>query len=151
MARMHSRKRGKSKPTKPAKKALPTWSRYKARELEMLVVKLAKEGKTASQIGIALRDMYGVADVKLITKKSITEILKEKKILPSLPDDLVALIKKRIGVQKHLEENHKDETAKRGLKLTDSKINRLVKYYKKSERLSIDWKFDPKKASMFIE
>ena len=82
MARMHSRKKGKSASTKPVKKAIPSWSRYKAREVELLVLKLAKEGKTSSQIGIVLRDMYGVVDVKIITKKSITDILREKKLLP---------------------------------------------------------------------
>ena len=151
MARMHSRDKGKAGSTKPAKKTLPTWSSYKPREVEMLVLKHAKEGKTASVTGLILRDMYGIVDVKLITKKSISQILKEKKLLKKIPEDITALIKKRINVQKHLDENHKDEAAKRGLKLTDSKINRLVKYYKKTERLPLSWKFDPKKASMFVE
>ena len=151
MARMHSRKKGKSASTKPVKKAMPSWSRYKTREVELLVLKLAKEGKTSSQIGIVLRDMYGVVDVKIITKKSITDILREKKLLPSIPEDLVALIKKRILLQKHRDNNHKDMPAKRGITLTDSKINRLVKYYKKSKKLPLEWKFDPKKASIFVE
>ena len=43
MARMHSRKRGKAGSKKPMKKVLPLWVRYKAKELELLIVKLAKE------------------------------------------------------------------------------------------------------------
>ena len=151
MARMHSRKKGKSGSTKPVKKTAPLWSRYKSKEIEMLVMKLAKEGKTASEIGIMLRDMYGIPDIKLVTEKSISKILKEKKLSPAIPDDLTALIKKRISIQKHFEENKHDMPAKRGLRITDSKINRLVKYYKKSGKLTLEWKFNPKQASMFVD
>lgn len=151
MARMHSRKKGSSGTTRPVKKAVPSWLRYKAKEIEMLVLKLAKDGKTASQIGMLLRDMYGIPDVKLMTKKSISAILQEKKLAPAIPDDLTALIRKRIVLQKHFEDNHKDMPAKRGLRLTDSKINRLVKYYKKSGKLALDWKFNPKQATMFVD
>jgi len=35
--------------------------------------------------------------------------------------------------------------------LTESKIKRLVKYYKNTGKLSEDWKFDPQKAKMYIE
>ena len=62
MARMHSRKRGKAGSKKPMKKVLPLWVRYKSKELELLIVKLAKEGKTPSQIGVILRDTYGIPD-----------------------------------------------------------------------------------------
>lgn len=151
MARMHSGRHGRSGSTKPAKKVMPTWSRYKAKELEMLVIKLAREGKTASVIGIALRDMYGVVDVKLITGKSVTQILDEKKLRGKVPEDLAALIKKRMMIAKHLEDNKQDQPAVRGLRLTDSKINRLIKYYKRTEKLPLDWKFDASKSSMLIQ
>jgi len=39
----------------------------------------------------------------------------------------------------------------RGLQLTESKINKLVKYYKKSDRLSKDWKYDHKKVKLLAE
>ena len=117
----------------------------------MLVMKLAKEGKTASEIGMMLRDMYGIPDVKLVTQKKITAILKEKSLSPQIPDDITALIRKRIALQKHFDENHKDMPAKRGLRITDSKINRLVKYYKKSGRLPLEWKFNPSQASMYVD
>ncbi len=151
MARRFSRRKGKSGSTKPSKKSVPSWLPYKPREIEMLVVKLAKEGKTGSQIGLILRDLYGIVDVKLITKKNITRVLQEKKLRPALPEDLAALIRKRVLIQKHLEQNRKDQPARRGLKLTDSKIHALVRYYKRINRMGIDWKFDPKKATMFVE
>ena len=148
---MHSRDKGKSGSTKPAVKQIPSWVKYSAKEIELLVVKYAKEGKEPSQIGIFLRDEYGIPDVKLITKKSITEILAEKGHDKNLPEDLTALLKKILKIQEHLEENHHDEPAKRGLTLTESKVLRLVKYYKRTGRLSKDWKYHPKQIKMLIE
>jgi small subunit ribosomal protein S15 len=151
MARMHSRKRGKAKSKKPLQTKAPTWVRYKGKEIELLVVRLAKDGKSPSQIGITLRDTYGIPSVKLLTKKDITEILKEKKLLPNLPEDLQSLIRRAVAIHKHLESNSKDQSAKRGLLLTTSKINRLVKYYKRTGKLSSEWKYDPSKAGMLLE
>lgn len=151
MARMYSRKKGKSGSTKPLKKSHPVWLGYKPKEIEFLIVKLAKERKTASQIGIFLRDVYGIPDVKTITKKSITNILKEHKLLKQIPEDLTALIKKKINLEKHFEENKQDKPALRGLQLTESKIKRLVKYYKKTKKIPVEWKYDPKNIRIYIE
>jgi len=151
MARMHSRKKGKSGSTHPVKSVEHSWIRYKTKEIELLIVKLAKDGKTPSKIGTYLRDVYGVPDVKTVTKKSITEILSEKNLSSKIPEDLMALIKKAIIIRKHLEENHKDNTANRGLQLTESKIGRLVKYYKKNNKLDKDWKYDPKNISLYLD
>ena len=148
---MHSRKKGQSGSKRPIKKANPTWIRYKPKEIELLIAKFAKEGKTSSEIGIILRDIYGVPDVKLIVGKSITQILAEKNMLKELPEDLLALMTRAIYIRKHIEINHKDMTAKRGLQLTDSKINRLIKYYKKAGKIPVEWKFDPSKLKMYTE
>ncbi len=150
MARMHSRKKGKSGSKKPVKLVKPSWSRYSESEIETLVLKIAKSGKTQSQIGIVLRDSYGIPDIKLMTNKSITQILKENKILPHLPEDIVALIKKQIALKKHLEVNKHDFTAKRGMQLTESKINRLAKYYKSTKKLPSDWKFDREQTELLL-
>lgn len=133
---------------KPSK---PTWLRYKPKEIEMLVVKLAKEGKTASQVGLVLRDTYGVPDVKSVTQKSVSEIIAEKKLAPELPDDLTALMKKSVAIRKHLEANKKDEAAHRGLLLTESKIRRIIKYYKRIGRIAVDWKYQPEKLKIYTE
>ena len=151
MARMHSRKRGKSGSKKPIKPSVPTWIRYKEKEIELLIVKLSKEGHSPSEIGIILRDTYGIPDEKRVTGKKITKILKERNLQTKLPEDLTALIKKAIKIIKHKEENKKDQTAKRGLQLTESKIKRLTKYYKKTGRLSSEWKYDPKKVRLLME
>jgi small subunit ribosomal protein S15 len=151
MARMHSRKRGNAGSKRPVRKKVPSWVRYNAKEVEILITKLAKEEKTPSQIGLILRDRYGVPHIKGVAGKRITKILEEKKLLSKLPEDLLALIKKSIKLRKHIEANHKDESSKRGLTLTESKIKRLVKYYKRSGRLAEDWKFHPDRVRMYLE
>ncbi len=151
MARMHSRAKGKSRSTKPSKKGVPAWVQYKPKEVELLAIKYSKEGKTPSQIGVYLRDEYGIPDIKLITGKPITKILEEKKAGPDIPEDLSALIRKAVLIKKHLEAKKQDLTAKRGLQLTESKIRRLAKYYKNSGKLPKDWKYDPEKIKLYVE
>jgi small subunit ribosomal protein S15 len=121
------------------------------KETELLVVKYAKEGKSSSQIGILLRDEYGIPSIKMATGKSVSEILKEKELLAEIPEDVMALIKKVVLIKKHQDENKKDMTAIRGLRLAESKINRLVAYYKKSGRLSADWSYDPDRIKLYVE
>jgi len=151
MARMHSRRKGKAGSKKPVKKVKPVWIRYTGKEIEQLVVKLSKSGKTPSEIGVVLRDTYGVPDVKTLTKKKICKILDENKAGPKLPSDLIALIGKDIAIMKHVETNSKDMSAKRGLLLTISKIRRLTKYYKNVGKLPRDWIYDRSKAKLLLE
>ncbi|MBS3144547.1 30S ribosomal protein S15 [Candidatus Woesearchaeota archaeon] len=151
MARLYSRKKGKSGSKRPTVRVKPAWVTYDEKTVEQLVVKIAKTGKTASTIGIELRDTYGIPDVKAITKKPIGQILVEHKIISKLPDDLKALIRTDIALMKHMEINKKDMPGKRGLSLCASKIGRLVKYYKRTKVLPIDWKYDRTKAKILIE
>jgi small subunit ribosomal protein S15 len=149
MARMHSRRKGKSKSSKPVGKK-QVWVRYESKEVQVLVQKLAKEGLTASEIGLNLRDSYGIPDTKKITKKSISKILIDSKLNPPLPQDLVDLIKRDISLEQHRENNKKDMTAKRGSILTVSKIKRLAKYYKKKGTLPIKWEYQRDQAKLLI-
>ena len=151
MARMYSRKRGKAGSKRPSKKTVPAWVRYKQKELELLLTKLAKAGNTPSRIGLILRDTYGIPNVKLVLGKSVTAYLKEKDLYKGLPEDLLAVIRKAIDVMKHLEKNSKDMTAKRGVQITESKIAKLTKYYKRTGMLDSSWKYDPSKARMYVE
>jgi small subunit ribosomal protein S15 len=151
MARMHSRAKGKSGSSKPVKKVVPGWLKYTAKEDELLVIKYAKEEMKTSMIGLHLRDQYGIPSVKTITGKSISQILKEKKLEPELPEDLMSLIKKSVLLTKHLESNKKDYSSMRGLQLTNSKIRRLVKHYKATKKLSQDWSYDPERFKMYAQ
>ncbi len=151
MARMHSRKKGKSASKKPLTVRKVMWQRYDKNEIVQLIVKLAKSQKTPSQIGIILRDSYGIPSVAQLTEKSITQILAEEKLLPKLPEDLLSLIKKYVKITRHTGVNKKDQPSKRGLQLTESKIKRLAKYYKRVEKIPQNWRFSREQASLFIE
>jgi len=151
MARIHARRRGNSGSSKPVSKTVPGWVSYKPKEVEDLVVKLAKKGMKSSQIGQELRDSYGIPNVTLITKKSISKILREKELYPKVPEDLQNLIRRSIVIRKHMDKNKKDNVSKRGLQLTEAKILRLVRYYKRKDMLPKAWKYDPKKAELLIE
>ncbi len=142
MAKMHSRKRGRSRSRKLLVPKKPTWLSYGAKELEMLIVKLAKEAKTSAQIGLLLRDSYGVPNVKQLLGKTITQVMQDKKLAPVVPEDLSALIKRATQIKKHREQNKKDNSALRGLQFTESKIHRLAKYYKANGKLPLEWKYE---------
>jgi len=143
MARMHSRKKGKSGSTRPARLEKPVWVELSSEEVESEVIKLARKGFSQSLIGVILRDSHGIPLVKVVTGKSISQILQENDIESPLPEDLTNLVKKALTLRKHLESNHKDLDSKKGLQRTESKIYRLIKYYKKSGVLQPDFKYSP--------
>lgn len=149
MARMHSRRKGKSGSKRPIKR-VPTWSPYRGKEVEKLVVKYAKADKSSSEIGAILRDSYGIHSVKALTDKTVSHILSENKLHKELPEDIVALIRKMVAVTQHLEKNKQDKTALRGLQLTSSKIRRLVKYYKRVGKLPQDWQLDTTRLKIYL-
>lgn len=128
----------------------PSWTTYSDKEIALLITKIAKDDNNAAQIGMILRDSYGIPSVQTISGKSISAILADNKLSPEVPDDLLALIKRSLLIQKHLERNHKDQPGKRGLDLTQSKIRRLIKYYKKTGKLPADWTYDPEKIKLLI-
>ncbi len=151
MARMHSGAKGKAGSLKPESKSKPSWLRYSDKEIEMLIVKLAKEGLKPSQIGMHLRDSYGIPDVQVLLGKPITKLLAEKGVKGKVPEDMQSLLKRTISLKKHLETNIHDYSAKRGLQLTESKIRRLVKYYKKEKVLPKDWTYDSENVRLYME
>lgn len=150
MARLHSRKKGKSGSVRPPRLEKPVWIERSAEEVENLVIKLARKGFSKSMIGIMLRDSYGIPLVKVVTGKKITQILDEHEIQVPLPEDLSNLVKKALNIRKHMEENHKDLEGKKGLQRTESKIYRLIKYYKKAKDLPQTFKYDPEKIRTLV-
>ena len=150
MARMHSRKKGKSSSTRPARLEKPVWVELSPGEVENEVVKLARRGQSKSMIGTIMRDSQGVPLVKVVVGKKISQILEENEIEFSLPEDLTNLVKKALNIRKHIESNHKDLEGKKGLHRTESKIYRLIKYYKKTSVLPMDFKYDPEKIRTLV-
>jgi small subunit ribosomal protein S15 len=110
-------------------------------EVEARVIELARRGLSPSVIGLRLRDAHGVPLTKIITGKKISAILQENDLSPELPEDLASLARKAVSIRKHLEENRKDLEAKKGLNRTESKLRRLVKYYKRKGVLAPDFKY----------
>lgn len=150
MARMHSRKKGKSGSTRPARLEKPVWIELSPEEVENEVVKLARKGLSKSMIGTIMRDSRGVPLVKVVVGKKISQILKENDIKAPLPEELGNLVKKALSIRKHLEENHKDLEARKGLGRVESKVYRLIKYYKRKKILPPDFKYDPEKIRTLV-
>ncbi len=148
---MGKQRSGKHGSKKPPVKRIPKWLKYKKEEVENLVVKLAKEKIPSAQIGIVLRDQYGIPDVKAITGKSISKILKEKKLYPEIPEDLLFLLKKAVRLREHLEKHKRDKTSKRGLEILESKIRKLAKYYVKKGILPKGWSYSPEQAKLIVQ
>ena len=145
---MPKSEKGRSHSTRPVSKRPPIWCRFTAEEVEALVVKLAKEGHSPSKIGTILRDQYGIPLVKPIMGKTVTQILKDAGLAPSLPEDLENLLKKAGRLYVHLEKNRKDQPNKRALQLIESRIYKLSRYYKREGVLPPDWKYKGKTASI---
>lgn len=151
MARMHSGAKGKSGSTPPASKENPSWIEYKPAEIEQVIFDLNNQGLTSSEIGMTLRDQYGVPSVKKLTGKTIEAILKAKGVEIDFPRDILNLIRKSVTLQRHMTGNKKDTTAKRGYQLTVSKIRRLTKYYDGKGKLPKGWRYTPEEAALLVK
>jgi small subunit ribosomal protein S15 len=129
----------------------PEWIEYSNEEIEELILKLRKEGNSTSMIGIALRDQYGIPDVKLVTGKKITKILEDHGQELEYPEDLMNLIRRAVNIREHLAENPKDLHTRRGLRIIESKIRRLVRYYVNDGVLPEGWRYDPRTAALLVK
>jgi small subunit ribosomal protein S15 len=148
MARMHSRRGGKSKSRKPERDGTPDWVTYGKQEVEELILKLNKEGNTPSKIGLLLRDQYGIPDVRPIMGMKLTQVLEKNGAGLKLPEDLQSLINSSVALMTHLQKHTKDNHNKRGLHLMESKIRRLTKYYIRTGKLPKEWRYDSEKARL---
>ncbi len=151
MARMHARKRGKSGSTRPPVTEAPEWVTMGEEDIVERIVSLAKKGMNSGEIGIALRDQHGVPSVKLVTGKSISQIMKEEKVYPDIPEDLLFLMEKAVNLHEHMDENNKDLHNRKGLQEIEAKIRRLVKYYKGKGVLPDSWRYNRNMAEMLTQ
>lgn len=141
MGRLHTHNHGKSHSTRPIELKKPSWVTQSPKEIEEIIVKYGKDGLTASQIGIKLRDQHAIPLVRPILNKGITEVLDENKISQELPEDLNNIVIKAVGLQKHLKSNKSDNRNVRSLELIEAKVHRLSVYYKKIGRIPLKWKY----------
>ncbi|MHA1664345.1 MAG: 30S ribosomal protein S15 [Candidatus Njordarchaeales archaeon] len=141
MGRMYARKRGKAGSKKLYRESPPSWVPLSNEEIEEKIIELAKKGYSTAMIGIILRDQYGVPNIRQVLGKKITKVLEEHGIKLDIPEDLNNLIIKARRLRKHLQVNRKDLHNKRALQLIESKIRRLVRYYKSVGKLPLDWNY----------
>ncbi|NJK77635.1 MAG: 30S ribosomal protein S15 [Nanoarchaeota archaeon] len=141
MGRLHTHRHGKSHTIRPATLRAPSWITLSPKEIEELVVKYAKDGLSPSQIGLKLRDQHSVPLIKSITKKSLGKILEENNLQAEMPEDLDNIVKKAVGLQKHLKANKGDNRNVRSLELIEAKVHRLSVYYKRINRIPENWKY----------
>ncbi|HDS45842.1 MAG TPA: 30S ribosomal protein S15 [Methanomicrobia archaeon] len=154
MARIYARRRGRSSSKRPfsmrLKQVAPDWVELSSEEIESKVVELRNQGLSSSEIGIRLRDSLSVPSVPLVTGKKIMSILKEQERASKLPEDIQNLMRKALRIRKHLDVNKRDIHNKRALQLTESKIRRLAKYYRRANVLPEDWKYKPETAEVLM-
>ena len=141
MGRLHTHNHGKSHSSRPTELKKPSWVTQSPKEIEEMIVKYGKDGLTASQIGIKLRDQHAIPLVRPILNKGITQVLDENKITPEIPEDLNNIVLKAVGLQKHLKSNKSDSRNVRSLELIEAKVHRLSVYYKKIGRIPKNWKY----------
>jgi small subunit ribosomal protein S15 len=140
MARTHAHTHGKSHSIRPTSKNAPVWT-ISNEEIITNIVNFGKDGLTASEIGSKLRDEFAVPLVKPILGKTITQILEENNVNRSMPEDLERLVRKALGLQKHLNTHNSDRRNVRSLELIESKIHRLSRYYKNNGKIPKNWKY----------
>lgn len=141
MGRLHTHRHGKSHTIRPATLRAPSWITLSPKEIEELVVKYSKDGLSPSQIGLKLRDQHSIPLIKSITKKSLGKILEENNLRAEMPEDLDNIVKKAVGLQKHLKANKGDNRNVRSLELIEAKVHRLSVYYKRIKRIPENWKY----------
>ena len=131
--------------------ARPEWVTYSNEEIEEMILKFNREGKSTSEIGIILRDQYGNPSVKDVTGERITQILKRNGQAGDYPEDLMNLIRRAVNIRDHLNENPKDLHSKRGLTIIESRIRKLSSYYVDEGELPKGWRYDPEEAALLVK
>ena len=150
MARMHSRRRGKSGSKRPPHATIPEWVTQNPEEIEQKIIELAKQGLTSAMIGTVLRDTYSIPSSKLVIKQKITEVMKQENVYPQFPEDFRNLVRRALALRRHLDSHPKDLHSKYGLQKLESKIRRLQKYYKKKGVIPQSFRYNPATAATII-
>jgi small subunit ribosomal protein S15 len=151
VSRIHSGRKGRSGSHRPFPATNPPWVTLAAEEVTEEAVKLAKGGASSAQVGTVLRDSWGIPSTRLITGKRLSVLLKENGVTPDLPEDLAALLKRVVHLQRHLVTHPKDLSNHRGLALMESRIRRLARYYKQRKVLPESWRYTSAGAVLQVE
>ncbi len=107
----------------------PSWLKMSEEELKKLIITLSEKYQPA-QIGLILRDQYGVPTTKIYGKK-LKEFLKEAGI--NVNSDLKNVEKKVEKMQEHLKKHTQDKRSKHQLQRSQSRLLAMKRYSKKRE------------------
>ena len=151
MSRIHSGRKGRAGSHRPYPLTKPEWVTATTEELVEQAVQLSKGGMPAAQIGQVLRDSYGIPSARAVSGKRLAALLAEKGVKPEVPEDLQALIKRVVHLQRHLEAHPKDLANRRGLVLMESRIRRLARYYRQRRRIPENWRYSTAGAALQVE
>ncbi len=143
MGRMHSAGKGQSLSMKPFSTQEPTHLTKSISEYEKLIEGLAKKGMPPAKIGTLLRDQHGIGNIADVLGMNLLQFLKKKNAAPSIPADLADLISKSSIIKTHLVIHPRDTDARYRLILANSKLHRVLRYYKEKGVMPKSWK--PKK------
>lgn len=151
MSRIHSSRKGRAGSHRPYPATNPTWVSLSSEEIVEQAVQLSKTGIPAAQVGQKLRDSYGVPSVRAATGQRLTDVLRAHGIQNELPEDLQALLKRVVHLQRHLQSHPKDLANQRGLSLIESRIRRLARYYRHRKALPDTWRYSAAAAALQVE
>lgn len=151
MSRIHSGRKGRAGSHRPFPATTPEWVTTTKEEAVETAVKLAQGGMSSAQVGQALRDSYGVPSIRLLTNERLGRVLKANGVSQDLPEDLQALLKRVVHLQRHLLAHPKDNSNKRGLSLVESRIRRLARYYRQHKVLPDSWRYSAAGAALQVE
>ncbi len=91
MARMHSKRHGRSKSRKPIESGLAAPEVDRA-QVEEIIVGYAKQGMEPAMIGQKLKSEHNVPYIKHYMGRKLGDILIEKKLSGQMPPDLMDLM-----------------------------------------------------------
>ena len=151
VSRIHSGRKGRAGSHRPYPATRPEWVTLAPEEAANQAVQLAKGGRSAAQVGAALRDGFGVPGVRLLTGKRMATVLADGGVRAEVPDDLQALLKRVVHLQRHLETHPNDLANRRGLTLMESRIRRLARYYRQRRRIPESWRYSAAGAALQVE
>ena len=151
MSRIHSGHKGRAGSHRPYPLTKPEWVTATTEEVVSQAVQLSKTGVLAARIGQTLRDSYGVPSARAVTGKRLGVLLAENGQKPEIPDDLQALLKRVVHLQRHLAQHPYDHSNRRGLQLMESRIRRLAHYYRRRKVLPENWSYTAATAVLQVE
>lgn len=151
VSRIHSGRKGRAGSHKPYPLRPPAFATLDKAEVIEEATRLAKTGLSPAQVGTILRDSHGVPSVRAVTGERMAPLLAAQGIKPDLPEDLQALLKRVVHLQRHLQGHKKDLANRRGLNLMEARIRRLALYYKRNKVLPEDWRYTSASAVLQVE